>query len=97
MNKLRDRVAVVGIGETEYVQKSGRRLREIIIEAVHNALDDAKLTPNDIDGVVGGYTGAQLFNHSVVSSCRPCYYLRDGGCCTGILYHYLWIDNEGAG
>jgi acetyl-CoA acetyltransferase len=64
MNKLRDKVAVVGIGETEYVRKSDRRLREIIIEAVHNALDDAKLTPNDIDGVVGGYTGAQLFNHS---------------------------------
>jgi acetyl-CoA acetyltransferase len=64
MEKLRDKVAVVGIGETEYMRKSDRGPREMVIEAVHNALDDAGLTVKDIDGVTSGYRGAQLFSQS---------------------------------
>lgn len=64
MKKLRDKVAVVGIGETEYLRNSGRRPKELIIEAVHKALDDAKLTPSDIDGMVSGFNGAQLFSYN---------------------------------
>jgi acetyl-CoA acetyltransferase len=64
MKRLRDKVAVVGIGETEYLSNSGRRPKELIIEAVHKALDDAKLTPGDIDGMVGGFTGPQIFSYS---------------------------------
>jgi acetyl-CoA acetyltransferase len=64
MEILRDKVAVVGIGETEYARKSGRGARELIIEAVRNAVDDAGLTLKDIDGVTSGYRGAQLFSPS---------------------------------
>jgi acetyl-CoA acetyltransferase len=63
LKRLRDKVAVVGIGETEYLRDSGRRPRELIIEAVQKALDDCKLSPGDIDGIVGGFEGAQLFSY----------------------------------
>ncbi len=62
MKRLRDKVAVVGIGETEYLRNSGRRPKELIIDAVHKALDDAKLTSSNIDGMVSGFNGAQLFS-----------------------------------
>jgi acetyl-CoA acetyltransferase len=52
MEKLRDKIAVVGIGETEYSRKLNRDPRELLFEAIHNALDDAKITPKDIDGIV---------------------------------------------
>jgi acetyl-CoA acetyltransferase len=52
MEILRDKIAVVGIGETEYSWKLDRGAKELIFEAVHKALDDAKLTPQDIDGIV---------------------------------------------
>jgi acetyl-CoA acetyltransferase len=64
MENLRDKVAVVGIGETEYVRRSDRGAKELVIEAVRNALDDAGLTPQDIDGVTTGYRGVQLFHQS---------------------------------
>lgn len=52
MVSLRDKTAVVGIGETEYSMKPGRDSKELISEAIYKALDDAKLTTNDIDGIV---------------------------------------------
>jgi acetyl-CoA acetyltransferase len=64
LKRLRDKVAVVGIGETEYLQNSGRKPKELIIEAVKKALDDCKLAPSDVDGMVGGFEGAQLFSYS---------------------------------
>ena len=64
MNTLRDKVAVVGIGETPYMRRSDRGPRELVIEAVNNALDDAGLTAKDIDGVTSGYRGEQLFSQS---------------------------------
>ncbi len=63
MNKLRDKIVVVGIGETPYMRRSNRGPREMVIEAVNNALNDAGLTAKDIDGVSSGYRGAQLFSH----------------------------------
>ncbi len=64
LKRLRDKVAVVGVGETEYLRDSGRKPRELIIEAVQKALDDCKLAPGDVDGMVGGFEGAQLFSYS---------------------------------
>jgi acetyl-CoA acetyltransferase len=52
MNNLRDHVAIVGIGETEYVHRSERGAKSLIIEAIQKALDDAKITPSEVDGVV---------------------------------------------
>jgi acetyl-CoA acetyltransferase len=49
---LHDKIAVVGIGETEYSRRLNRGANELIFEAVHKALDDAKITPKKIDGIV---------------------------------------------
>jgi acetyl-CoA acetyltransferase len=63
MKRLRDKVAVVGIGETAYLQSSGRKPKDLIIEAINKALNDAKLTPADIDGMIGGFEGPQIFSY----------------------------------
>jgi acetyl-CoA acetyltransferase len=49
---LRDEIAMVGIGETEYVKKSDRSVKELILQAVQNALDDAGIHPKEVDGIV---------------------------------------------
>ena len=52
MASLRDKIAVVGIGETEYSIKAGRDAKTLIAEAIYKALDDARLTTKDIDGIL---------------------------------------------
>jgi acetyl-CoA acetyltransferase len=44
--------AVVGIGATEFSKDSGRSELRLAAEAVRAALDDAALTPADVDGLV---------------------------------------------
>ncbi|GEB59796.1 lipid-transfer protein [Streptomyces gardneri] len=46
------RAAVVGIGATEFSKNSGRSELSLAAEAVRAALDDAGLTPGDVDGLV---------------------------------------------
>src|SRR5919198_393889 len=49
---LRDRAAIVGIGHTEFARDIGRPERTIALEAITAALDDAGLSPDDVDGLV---------------------------------------------
>ncbi|HEY8493738.1 MAG TPA: lipid-transfer protein [Myxococcota bacterium] len=49
---LRDRAAIVGIGQTEFSKNSGRSELQLACEAVKAALDDAGLEPADVDGMV---------------------------------------------
>jgi acetyl-CoA acetyltransferase len=49
---LRDRAAIVGIGQTEFSKRSGRSELQLACEAVHAALDDAGVPPHDVDGLV---------------------------------------------
>ncbi|WP_225801222.1 lipid-transfer protein [Streptomyces sp. NK15101] len=49
---LGGRAAVVGIGATEFSKDSGRSELSLAVEAVRAALDDAGLTPADVDGLV---------------------------------------------
>ncbi|MFG3282669.1 lipid-transfer protein [Streptomyces sp. NPDC048111] len=51
-DSLGGRAAVVGIGATEFSKDSGRSELKLAVEAVHAALDDAGLTPADVDGLV---------------------------------------------
>jgi acetyl-CoA acetyltransferase len=46
------RAAIVGIGQTEFSKNSGRSELQLAAEAVKAAIDDAGLTPADIDGLV---------------------------------------------
>ena len=49
---LGGRAAIVGIGATEFSKDSGRSELKLAVEAVHAALDDAGLRPQDVDGLV---------------------------------------------
>ena len=49
---LKDKAAIVGIGETKYVRKGDDSLEALIYQAVERACEDAGITPKDIDGVV---------------------------------------------
>ncbi|WNI23583.1 lipid-transfer protein [Streptomyces sp. ITFR-16] len=51
-DSLGGRAAVAGIGATEFSKDSGRSELKLAVEAVRAALDDAGLTPADVDGLV---------------------------------------------
>jgi acetyl-CoA acetyltransferase len=48
-------VAIVGIGETEFVRRSDRSVGELAVAAVRAAIADAGLTPDQVDGIVSVY------------------------------------------
>ena len=52
MSGLSGAAAIVGIGATDFSKDSGRSELRLAAEAVHDALDDAGLTPADVDGLV---------------------------------------------
>jgi acetyl-CoA acetyltransferase len=47
-----DDVVIAGIGHTEYSKRSGRSELQLAAEAASAAIDDAGLTPADVDGMV---------------------------------------------
>ena len=49
---LRNRAAIAGIGQTEFSKASGRSELQLACEAAKAALDDAGLSPRDVDGLV---------------------------------------------
>ena len=49
---LGGKAAIAGIGQTEFSKASGRTELQLACEAVKSALDDAGLTPTDVDGMV---------------------------------------------
>ncbi|MGR9089143.1 MAG: thiolase C-terminal domain-containing protein [Gammaproteobacteria bacterium] len=51
MTSLRDTTCIVGIGHTEYSKDSGRSELKLACEAIGAAIEDAGLTPADIDGI----------------------------------------------
>ncbi len=48
---VKDKAAIVGIGNTEFSKNSGRSELQLTCEAVRAALDDAGLKPSDVDGM----------------------------------------------
>lgn len=49
---VKDRAAIVGVGETEYTKGSGMSHSALLLQAAARAVEDAGLRPRDIDGVV---------------------------------------------
>ncbi|MSO76382.1 MAG: thiolase [Alphaproteobacteria bacterium] len=60
---LRGKYAIVGIGETTYTRGSSRTTRSMATWAIRNAMQDAGLTAQDVDGMLS-YSG----NDSVFST-----------------------------
>ena len=52
INGIRDRAAIVGIGETEFSWDSGRSELQLACEAIKAACNDAGISPHQIDGLV---------------------------------------------
>ena len=52
INGIRDKAAIVGIGETEFSWDSGRSELQLACEAIKAACDDAGISPHQIDGLV---------------------------------------------
>ncbi len=50
-NGLKDKAAIVGIGQTEFSKRSGRTELRLAIEAIGAALDDCGLQASDVDGM----------------------------------------------
>lgn len=52
LESLREKVAVTGIGETQYSRGSGKSVAALQLEASVKAIEDAGLSPKDIDGII---------------------------------------------
>src|ERR1700712_2358299 len=48
---ISDKVAIVGIGATEFSKNSGRTEIRLAVEAIHAALADAGVEPAQVDGM----------------------------------------------
>src|SRR5438093_13193960 len=58
---LRDKYAIVGVGETTYTRGSGKTTRALGTWAVRNAILDAGLKPADVDGMLSYQSGDSTF------------------------------------
>src|SRR5262245_2766281 len=58
---LRDKYAIVGVGETTYTRGSGKTTRALGTWAVRNAIEDAGLKASDIDGMLSYQSGDSTF------------------------------------
>ena len=52
MDSIKDKSAIIGIGETEYSKDSGRSELALAVDASARAIEDAGLKPQDIDGIL---------------------------------------------
>src|SRR6202158_5650988 len=59
---LRDKYAVVGIGETAYTRGSNTTTRALATVAVRNAMRDAGLKPSEIDGMLSYQSNDSVFS-----------------------------------
>jgi acetyl-CoA acetyltransferase len=84
LDDVSHRVAIVGVGEADQTKASGRSAREISLQAIERALEDAGLAPADVDGLMtSGGMGGQLLPED--------FHQHFG------THHDLWISGEGGG
>ena len=59
---LRDKYAIVGVGETDFTRGSNRTTRALATVAVRNAMRDAGLKPSEIDGMLSYQSNDSVFS-----------------------------------
>jgi acetyl-CoA acetyltransferase len=59
---LRDKYAIIGVGETTYTRGSGKTTRALGTWAVRNAIEDAGLKAADVDGMLSYQHGDSTFS-----------------------------------
>src|SRR5689334_12146021 len=59
---LRDKYAIVGVGETAYTRGSNMTTRALATVAVRNAMLDAGLKPSEIDGMLSYQSNDSVFS-----------------------------------
>ena len=65
---IRNKAAIVGIGQTEFSKDSGRSTLHMALEAVLEALADAGLRPEDVDGIVKMGANDDIFEIDLLRS-----------------------------
>jgi acetyl-CoA acetyltransferase len=75
-------VAIVGVGESDHSKASGRSSVEIALQATERALDDAGLSPHDVDGI--------MYSASVAGQLTEADFRRHFG-----VRGNLWVSHEG--
>lgn len=64
----RNKAAIAGIGQTEFSRDSGRSTLHMALEVILQALDDAGLRPEDVDGVVKMRANDDIFEIDLLRS-----------------------------
>lgn len=74
---LRDKYAIVGVGETSFTRGSGKTTRQMAVAAVRRAMEDAGLAPSDVDGIVSYQINDSTPGNIVASDLgiRPNFYM----------------------
>ena len=65
---IRNRTAIVGVGETEFSRNAGRSNLQLALEAILGALDEAGLEPKDVDAIVKMHANTDLFEVDIARS-----------------------------
>lgn len=68
MATVRNKAAIVGIGQTEFSKDSGRSTIHMALEVILQALEDAGLRPEDVDGVVKMRANDDIFEIDLLRS-----------------------------
>ncbi len=78
---LRDRYCIAGVGETGYTHGSGRSTRAMAAEAIRNAMDDAGLGPDGVDGFLSYHLGDSTTSSTVMHDLgiRPNFFMDCSG------------------
>lgn len=74
---LRGRYAIVGVGETTYTRGAGMTTRALACWAIRNAIQDAGLTPREVDGMLAYQMGDSIHSTFVAGDLgiRPSFFM----------------------
>lgn len=81
MGRLTDKYCIVGVGETSYSKNSGKTTRAMGAEAIRNAMLDAGLKPDQVNGVLSYHGGDSTAGPEIAADLgiRPDFYMDCSG------------------